>query len=239
MKISMCIFITLLLGSCGSWYYCTVSGFGKSPTDKTYYIAPVDSSLADDLEYLEYTNILSNRLKESGYTETSPQNAALCIILSYYIGGKEFVGTTSYSSSSSFSISNGKIITNANASAEGNSTTKLKTNSTETTAQASGKENKTTTIKQNDITFAGTNTETTAIYQQDIGCIITAINRNKKNIWKVEVKDHLDKDQSFRKIMPWMIAAAQEYFGKNGEATVKITKKEGIQNKGLIWPYSY
>ena len=77
------------------------------------------------------------------------------------------------------------------------------------------------------------------IYQQDIGCIITTINRNKKNIWKAEVKDHLDKDQSFRKIMPWMIAAAQEYFGKNGEATVKITKKEGIQNKGLIWPYSY
>ena len=42
---------------------------------------------------------------------------------------------------------------------------------------------------------------------------------------------------SFRKIMPWMIASAQYFFGKSGEEEVKITKKDGVEKKGLVWPY--
>lgn len=228
---------TLLLNSCGEWYYCNVSGFGRTPVEKSYFLEPIDSALANDLEFQEYAGVLKNRLNESGYREVSPQEAALCIRLGYYIGDKELIGSTTYSSG--FSMSNGKITANTNANANGSAKTNLYGNSVSTTAQANGKSSTDVKIKQQTNTYNSSSTSN--VYSQDVGCYIEAVNTiDLKPVWTVEVKDHIDNsfsNTSFRKIMPWMIASAQSFFGKSGEEEVKITKKDGVEKKGLVWPY--
>ena len=236
-KTTFFLLATLFLNSCGSWYYCNVSGFGSTPVEKSYYLEPIDSTLVNDLEFLEYAGILRNRLNESGYIENSPQEAALCIRLGYYIGDKELIGSNTYSSG--FSTSNGKITANTNANANGSANTNIYGNSGSTTAQASG--TLSTVVKNKQKTNTYNSSSTSNVYSQDVGCYIEAINTiDMKPVWTVEVKDHLNSNYtntSFRKIMPWMIASAQSYFGKSGEGQVTITKKDGVEKKGLVWPY--
>lgn len=227
------IMLSFSFTSCGSWYYCTVSGFGSTPQETTYYIEPIDSNLIDDLEFQEYAGMLRGRLNESGYRETNSDDAALCVRLGYYIGEKEFVGTTT--SSGGFSMTNGKITANTNAIANGTATTNLYGNTSTTKAQANGSSS--TNVKTNQQTNTYSYSNTSAIYNQNIGCYIEVLStRNMKPVWTVEVLDHMTY-AGFRKVMPWMIASAQAYFGKSGEGEVKITKKEGEEQKGLVWPY--
>lgn len=225
--------ITTLFSSCGSWYYCMVSGFGSTPSETTYYIEPIDANLVNDLEFREYAEILRGRLNESGYREASPNNAALCIRLGYYIGEKEFVGTST--STGGFSMTNGKITANTNANTSGTATTNLYGNSATTSAMANS--SSTTNVKTNQQTNTYSYSNTSAVYKQNIGCYIEALkSSDMKPVWTVEVLDHMTY-AGFRKVMPWMIASAQVYFGRSGEGEVKITKKEGVEQKGLVWPY--
>ena len=119
------------------------------------------------------------------------------------------------------------------------SNTNLYGNSVSTTAQANGKSS--TVVKNKQQTNTYNSSSTSNVYSQDVGCYIEAVNTiDMKPVWTVEVKDHLNSNYtntSFRKIMPWMIASAQSYFGKSGEEEVKITKKDGVEKKGLVWPY--
>ena len=234
LKCLLLFLIAMLCNSCGKWYYCTVSGFGTTPNEKTYYIVPIDSNLIGDLEFNEYAGILRNRLNESGYRESNSETAALCVKFGYIVGERQFEGTVT--SSGGFTTTNGKITSNTSANANGTATTNIFGNSVNTTANAKGTSS--TNIKTNQQINTYNYSSTSAVYVSDIGCYIEAFDINmKKPVWSVEVKDHLRDGQSFRKIMPWMIASAQTYFGKNGEGQVKITEKEGRERMGLVWPY--
>ena len=238
-KVLLFVLTALTLNSCSSYYYCSVSGFGSTPIEKKYFIEPIDSTLVNDLEFLEYASILRNRLNESGYMEETPQKASLCIRFGYYIGDKELVGTST--SSGSISLSNGKTTANSTAKANGSANTNLYGNSVSTTAKASGSSS--TVVKTKQQTNTVDYSSTTAEYTKGIGCYIEAIKTtNMSPVWTVEVKDIIRSygswdNTTFRKVMPWMIASAQYYFGKSGEETIKIKKKEGVENKGLVWPY--
>ena len=229
-RLSLFVLTTLFLNSCFSYYECFVSGFGSTPADKSYYLEPIDSSLVDNLEYLEYADILRNRLRESGYLESAPQDAALCIRFGYFIGDKRVNGIKS--ASSSFSMSNGKITANTNAKTNGSAKTNVKGNSVSTNVKASGTSS--TVIDTQQITNTFTSSGADISYGRDIGCYIEAINtENMKPVWTVEAKDYIKySNESLRKNMPWMLASAQYYFGKSGKEIVVISKKEGIK-KGL------
>ena len=229
------VFAITVLNSCGQWYYCTVSGYGEAPIQTTYYVVPMDSNLTNSLEYREYANILKTRLDEAGYVQTSPDNAALCIRFGYYMNEKEYAGTQTTSYGNGFT--NGTLNSNTIAKAMGQSTTEVEKNKVTTNAKASGSSS--TKLDFNQYTFNSSASTTNAIYTQDIGCVVEALDVKTNNpIWQVEAKDKLrnNMEWSFRKVMPWMITAAQKYFGKSGEEQVRITQKEG-KNKGLVWPY--
>ncbi len=235
----LCMFICLIgLTSCGNWYYCTVSGYGTIPTEKSFYISTKDSLLYEELEYAEFSSMLSQRLTESGYAKSSPDNAALCILFDYYVGEKEMVGTQTFQSTNSFTVANGKVTTQTTGQGNASANTSINGNMIKTNVKTNGNIYQTTNNKQTVNTITTTGTNSVAVYRRNIGCIIKAIdNKTRKDIWMVEVKDNMKESDSFRKIMPWMMASAQPYFGKSGESEVKITKKEGVEQKGLIWPY--
>ena len=225
-----------LFSSCkGNWYYCAVSGFGEAPVRNTYYIIPIDSNLIDNLEYREYATILRTRLDEKGYIQTSPRDAALCIRFGYYMKDKQYAGTDTWSGGGSFT--SGTITSKTNANARGSATTVANNNRLTTNAKVNGSSS--TSVGYNQYTSTTNYSTSEAIYQHDIGCFIEAFDaKNMSPIWQVEVRDQLKSNlhNSFRKVMPWMIAAAQKYFGRSGEEQVVITEKEG-KTIGLVWPY--
>ena len=73
----------LLLSGCANTYYCTLNSRGVSPAEKTYYVAPQDSSMRYSLEFEEYATILKGHLNSSGYEEAGYKTAALRIELGY------------------------------------------------------------------------------------------------------------------------------------------------------------
>ena len=97
------LFLTSVLSSC-SYFVCTISSYGITPVEKSYYIAAAEPSLDEDLEFQEYANILRLRLNEKGYVETNSQDANLCMYLSYYVGEDQLNSTTTISNSSPRSI---------------------------------------------------------------------------------------------------------------------------------------
>ncbi len=236
LKIRNCCYIIisiLFYCSCSKYYYCDVSGYGTTPSIKTYYIEPLDSSLTDDLEFNEYAMMLQERLNESGYQQDAKETAALCIRLHYYIGDKEL--KLSSTQSRSFSTGNVNVKSNVTYNANGQSNTTIYNNNIKTNAEAQS-------TKSNDIKakqfISNTNTsETTNYYIRDAICYIEALDsKSMKPVWRVEVTDVLTESDSFRKILPWMLVSAQYFFGKSGEGTIRISEKEGTQ-KGLIFPY--
>ena len=233
------LFLSIILSSCSSWYFCTVSSYGITPVEKSYYIAAEDPSLDDDLEFQEYANILRLRLNEKGYVETNSQDADLCMYFSYYVGEGRLNSTTTTSSSFTNVKTNSNTSSNTSAHVNGSARTNVHGNSAKTTGSAYG--NSSTNTKKNSNTDATTYSISTSTndYKTPIGCRIVAYNtKSQKNVWQVDVSDAIHSYQhvSLRKLMPWMLASAQKHFGINGEEMVKITKKEG-EEIGLIWPY--
>ena len=87
----------LLLSGCANSYYCTLNSRGVTPLEKTYYVAPQDTTLIHSLEFNEYAMILKTHLNSSGYKEANYKTAALRIELGY--GMKEaYLESTSTSS---------------------------------------------------------------------------------------------------------------------------------------------
>lgn len=226
----LCMF-TLTLSSCGSWFYCNVSSYGTTPNDKSFYLIPTDSSLIGDLAFEEYANLTKKELNKSGYTESTPSDASLCIIFDYFIGEEKFLGTTTSTYNSSYTVTNGKITNNSST------TGRVKVN--KDAAKATSNSSSNTQIKANSQTFSGSTTSETANYETPIGVDIIAIdNHTKKKVWKVEVRDNMRSDQNttFRSLMPWLVASAQPYFGQSFEGQPRIDKKVG-EAMGLKWPY--
>lgn len=235
------IFLSFFLSSCGSYYYCNVNAFGTIPNEKSYYIIPADSTLKGDLEFHEYSNILKNRLNEIGYYEANQNDAKLCIEFSYYYGEEKELETTTTTSTSSFTNSKQKLESktnsSANASAQTNFWDKL-------SAEVNAKSNTNANLKATQQNFSNTSTTTRTRYEIPVGCfILVKDNQTSNKIWQVEVKDNIPdyyaENTSLHSLMPWMILSAQEYFGISGESQVKIDKKEGVENKGLKWPYRF
>lgn len=227
-----------ILSSCGTYYWCNVNAFGSSPKELTYHVVPEDSTLINDLEYQEYAEQLKMRLNEVGYIETPASSAALCIILSYYIGEEKYIGSNTSVSTNNFDFTNGKINSNTHISGTGKATTFMKDNSVNTKAKVNTASSTNTQIKQKNQGFTFSRSSTQAEYETPIGCKITALNnQDMKPIWSVEITDKLTQySSSFRSYMPWMIYAAQSYFGKSGESRIEIKRAEG-EAKGLKWFY--
>lgn len=229
---------SIILSSCGTYYWCNVNAFGSIPPKLTYHVVPDDSTLVDDLEYQEYAHQLKVRLNEVGYVESSDSTAALCIVLSYYIGEEKYIGSNTFTSINSLNITNGKTNSNTQVSGTGKVTTSVKNNSIYTRVKTNTTSSTNAQIKQKNQGYTFSNSSTQALYEIPIGCKITAFdNQDIKPIWSVEVTDKLTQySKSFRCYMPWMIYAAQPYFGTNGEYRVEIKKAEG-ETKGLKWFY--
>lgn len=229
---------SIILSSCGTYYWCNVNAFGRTPQKLTYHVVPDDSTLVDDLEYQEYAHQLKVRLNEVGYVESSDSTAALCIVLSYYIGEEKYIGSNTFTSINSLNFTNGKTNSNTQVSGTGKVTTSAKNNSIDTRVKANATSSTSTQIKQKNQSYTFSNSSTQALYEIPIGCKITALNnQNMRPVWNVEVTDKLTQySKSFRSYMPWMIYAAQPYFGKSGEYRVEIKRAEG-ESKGLKWFY--
>ena len=230
-----------ILSSCSApFFYCTVSGLGNPPAQSTYYIVPEDSTLNDDLEFKEYASILKTRLNEVGYTESSQSNAALCIVLSYYMGEEKYIGTSSSGGAINYGFTNGTIKNKTTSQGSGNTNTTLSHKSINTQTQAMAQSSSNSKINQTATNYTSYSESSTAKYETPIGCAITALdNQNMKPIWKVEVSDKMRVASRtlFRAVMPWMIYAAQQYFGRSDASTVKVLKIEG-EKVGLKWPYN-
>ncbi len=225
-----------ILSSCGSYYWCNVSAFGGTPQKSTYHVVPDNSTLVDDLEYQEYAHQLKVRLNEVGYVESSDSTAALCIVLSYYIGEEKYIGSNTFTSVNSLTFTNGKTNSNTQVSGTGKVTTSAKNKSIDARVKTNTTSSANAQIKQKDQGYTFSNSSTEARYETPIGCKITALdNQDMRPIWSVEVTNKLTKySGSFRSHMPWMIYAAQPYFGKSGEYRVEIKEEEG-KLKGLNW----
>ena len=233
-KVLICVVCTAILSSCNAQCYYSVNGFGSTPQEKTYYLEPKDANLYDNLEYSEYAEVLKKRLSESGYIEVNSESAALCIRFGYNLGDKELVGINSASRSSSWT--NGESTLKSNTYANGTSQTNLYGSSA--TAQANAKVSSSATTNTTQNTNTTTYSSSTAIYSQEARCYIEALKvSDMKPVWTVEVSDNISKGRTtFRKLMPWLITAAQFYFGKSGEEQVYISNKVQ-KEKGLEWPY--
>ena len=227
-----------ILSSCSTYYWCNVSAFGNTPKELTYHVEPDDSTLVDDLEYQEYAAQLKMRLNEVGYIESPASSATLCIVLSYYIGEEKYVGASTFASTNNVNFTNGKINSNTQVSGTGKVTTSAKNSSVDTKVKTNTTSSTTVQIKQKNQGYTFSNSSTQAQYETPIGCKITALdNQDMKPIWSVEVTDKLTQySYSFRSYMPWMIYAAQSYFGKSGESRIEIKRAEG-EAKGLKWFY--
>ncbi len=230
--------LSVLVCSCSDYFWCSVSGYGTIPLERTYYIEPMDSFLVDDFQYKEFEQSLVKRLNESGYIETDKESAALCIRFGYSVGERELKGVSSYSMSNRSSYSFGTLTSNTKATGRTNVASTVNGNTINTYANT--KANAKTTANVNQYSFSGNRTQgyTEPIYKQPILCVVEAFESISSNpVWKVEAKDELPDNSSLRKVMPWILASAQQFFGKSGEQNVVIKRKEGEKQKGLIWPY--
>ncbi|MCF0164288.1 MAG: hypothetical protein HUJ92_03320 [Bacteroidales bacterium] len=228
---SICLVLLMGLSGCGSTFICSVSSFGTTPLKKSYYVIPADSTLTDDLAFNEYANHLKKRLNESGYNETNPDKADLCIVLAYFMGEEKYVGTTETSSTSSYSETKGKVSSTTHETVKERDFDFVSLlnafTSTETKAKAETR------------SYSNRKTAYKAQYQTPIGVAILAVDcYTKKPTWKVEINDVISSESptTFRAVMPWLLTCAQPYFGTNYEGRPTITQEKG-QKMGLVWPY--
>ena len=243
----------LLLSGCANSYHCTLISRGVSPAEKTYYVAPQDSTLKYSLlEFEEYAEILKEHLNSSGYKETSHKTAALRIELGY--GMKE--AYLESSSTSSGTVTN--TYNNINIKSQPSSNTRATPppppplnhgnyNITYTIPIGSGKGSTTVTrqevsnIGQTITTYGNTSESTTHTYKIPLHVVIRAFETStKKPVWEVVVEDNLDRETQMQTVMPWLLLAAKDYFGRssNGEQTPQIKNtNENRELYQLVWPY--
>lgn len=226
-----------LLSGCGSVYKCRLNGFGENTKETTYFIFKADSLSAYDLEFREYSGYLKERLAQAGYTEVSPENAALCITFEYYAGEERPDGTVSETSSRSYALGTTASRSSAFASGLGTSF------STGSAVYSSGSAVGYGYGKSSSALFSGTTSTTYSkvTYDTPIGCRIIAWDAHTgEQIWRMDVEDHIGKNEagSLRTRMPWMLFAARPFFGMNAVADVEydiaLGEKEGLRETPYI-----
>lgn len=238
MKSKIIIFaLSLLLSSCGTWYYSTLNSRGTTPVDKTYCISTSDTLLINTLEFREFAEVLKLRLNEVGYMEVLPSQAALTIFLDYQLGDMYLESV--HTGSSTFSTAN--INTNIKSTTNANTSVKVSSNGKSTNAYGSGNSSNNTIVKSNGYSTSYTGTTSTNSYKIPLLVSIYAVsNDNNEPIWEVIVRDDLTRETQMQSVMPWLILSAQPYFGKSsqGEITTKINNTREIKERyNLIWPY--
>ena len=231
------LMLTLLLTSCGTWYQATLNSRGISPENKNYYITSSDSTVLSTLEFKEYAEILKNRLNESGYMNTSPEESNIVILLDYYLGDPYLAGTYTGSYHYSTVNANTTIKSNTNASAKANTTATASGVKT----KAHGNSNTNTSVKTSGYSTGYTGTSSTNTYKIPLIVKISAVEKDtNETVWEVSVRDDLYRETQIQSVMPWLILSTQPYFGKSshGEIVTKVNNTRSIKEQyNLIWPY--
>ena len=211
----------LLLSGCANSYYCTLNSRGVSPAEKTYYVAPQDSSMRYSLEFEEYATILKGHLNSSGYEEANYKTAALRIELGYGMREAYLESTSTSYGTVANTYNNVKPISSASAN---------------TPALNHGNYNVTYTVPIG--TGQGSATHT---YKIPLYVAIRAFDTlTNKPVWEVVVEDDLDRETQMQTVMPWLFLSAKDYFGRssNGEQTPRIRNTRANREMyQLVWPY--
>ena len=225
--IFMCISACLLLfSSCANTYYCTLNSRGVSPAEKTYYVAPQDSTLKYSLEFKEYAEILEEHLNSAGYIETNSKTAALRIELGY--GTRE--AYLESSSNSSETVTN--IYNNVNITSKSTPVA-----SANRSSPNYGNYNITYTVP-----IGGTgHGAVTHTYKIPLYVVIRAFETiTNEPVWEVVVEDDLDRETQMQNVMPWLLLAAKDYFGRNSKGEQEPRIRNPAENREiyqLVWPY--
>lgn len=231
----------LLFSGCSNIYYCTLNSRGVTPLEKTYYVAPQDTTLIHNLEFNEYAMILKTHLNSSGYKEANYKTAALRIELGY--GMKEaYLESTSTSSGTVTNTLNNVNIKSKSITGENANTSTVKYgNYSVSNTVTFGTHQTSTNIGQNITTYGNTSETTTHNYKIPMHVTIRAFETlTNAPVWEVIVEDELDRETQMQTVMPWLILSAKDYFGRNsnGEQTAEIKDtKENREMYQLVWPY--
>ena len=218
----------LLLTGCANSYYCTLNSRGITPSEKTYYVAPQDSTLKHSLEFKEYAEILKEHLNSSGYEEANNKTAALRVELGYGMGEPylESTGTSPGTVTNTYGV-------NTSALNYGNYSV--------TFTVPVGSDQGSTNIRQSIVTSGSTSESAMHTYIIPLYVVIRAFETlTNEPVWEVVVEDELDREAQMQTVMPWLLLAAKDYFGRssNGEQTPHI--KDTHENREmyqLVWPY--
>ena len=231
----------LLLSGCSSWYYCTLNSRGVSPSEKTYYIAPQDSTMKSSLEFKEYAEMLKKHLNSSEYEEANYKTAVLRIELGYGMGETYLESTSTHSGTVTNTYNNINIKSKSTASANANTSAVTFGNYGIASTTATGARQSSTNIGQRSTTYGSTSQSTTHTYKIPLYVVIRAFEiMTNEPVWEVVVEDNLDRETQMQTVMPWLFLSAKDYFGRssNGEQTPRIdntrTNREMYQ---LVWPY--
>lgn len=227
----------LLCGCSSSYFYSTINSRGYTPENKSYYITSPDVSLAHSLEFLEYAEILKQRLNEVGYCETNQDEASLTIYLDYSLGEPYLAD----SSTKSTTYSTASVYTNASSSTNRNSSATANSRGNSRNVNATTNTSNNGSTRTTGYSTSGTTTTTTHRYKIPVIVSIQAVsNENLNPVWEVIINDYVYRESQLQTVMPWLLLCAQQYFGmsSNGEAFPRIDNKKSIREKyNLIWPY--
>lgn len=237
MKTLLCLLMPMLLSSCGTGYYCTLTSRGTEPNVKTYYLSSTDSVWATSLEFKEYAQSLKSRLNEKGYVETSPEVAELCILLDYQLG-QAYLASSS-SNSNTYASTNTTVNGKTSAYGTANATASTQGNKTKASSTASNSTNSNYNVASYGNSSTSTLTQNT--YLQPLYVSIVAVdNIGKQQMWEVILNDNVSRESQVASVMPWMFLCAQPYFGtsSNGEVSSRVYNTKKIREQyNLVWPY--
>ena len=214
-----CIICTFVLSSCGNlvYYACSVNAFGSEPVEKTYYVNVSDSLYKENFTYREHIQNVKNTLSRIGYREMPKATAALVVDYDLAIGEIEYAGSSSYTTTQNIGLQN--VNTKINQALPANTYIKGSAYSISTGVSV---------------------THTGARYKIPIKCTLSASDKECNKVWKVEIYDYMkheaDDELKIRFCVPWMLAAAEQYIGKDIVVPrVLIGEGPGQKKYGLTW----
>ena len=236
------LFCILSLSSCSKQYYaCSLNSFGGEPIQKSYYLNVSDSLLKDDFTYRSHIQAVKNSLGRIGYIEMPKESAALIVDFEFNVGDVEYAGSSSYTQSTTVSTQIANASINKTSNANVNASTQPQGNSIKTKVSGTG----TTKTNYKGSAYTVSNnygtTYTGAKYKIPIKCTLTAFDSNNEaKVWSVDVYDYMvhgpDDDLKIRICVPWMLAAAEPYIGKDAVVPrIEINEKDGPEKYGLTW----
>lgn len=247
MKKGIIIRVMLLLSilhfsSCGKLYYaCSVSAFGSDPIEKSFCLNVSDSLYNDNLIYQEHIKSLKSSLSRLGYIEVPMDKAELIIDYDLNLGEVEYRGTSTHTTS--FNVSNQSVNANINKTSNANVTASTILNENSIKNNVSGTGNSNTSFRGNaySISRGYGSSYSSADYKVPIKLTVLATDAHSNTkVWMIEVFDYMthrsDDDLKIRICVPWMLAAAEQYIGKNIVVPrVEINEKDGPKKYGLTW----